>query len=196
MKIAMNRISPIHIPQKIIFNDNESNKKINGIVVPIYYPENNKPCFIMFEVSSGKKEGTLEFLGGKREKNDKTIISSAVREAIEETAEYLLLSDTNLIDCPYKKVWSSWIFYIRVPNMENEKFQENLKIIKDNRPSDIAFLEMKTIVHVPIDQFLTMEYPKSSITVYSIDGKEYKVLRFAALCIFAGINENLEKIND
>jgi hypothetical protein len=147
----------------------------------------------MFEVSSGKKEGTLEFLGGRREKTDTTIISSAVREAIEESAEYLQISDKNLLDCPFKKVWSSWIFFIRVPNMENEKFQENLKIIKETRPTDYAFLEMKNLVHIPIDQFIDMEYPKSDITVFSVEKKEYKVLRFAALCIFSGVCQNLPK---
>jgi hypothetical protein len=144
----------------------------------------------MFEVASGKKEGTLEFLGGKREKNDVSVIASAVREAIEESAEYLQISDEDLIDCPFKRVWSSWIFYIRVPNMENEKFQENLHIINSTRPDDYAFLEMKGIVHVPVDQFTNMEYPKGDITVVSIDNTQYKVLRFAALCIFSGIGPN------
>jgi hypothetical protein len=175
-------------------------KKCNGIIAPIYIPDGctrEDAYFVMFKATgTSMRPGQIEFLGGSRDESDETAMHTAVREAYEESCRMLNVSISDLFRCPYKKVWSSFIFYLRVPQITNEMFQKyRQKTIDDSMPG--CYLEMDELVLVPIKEFtdpITKKAifpPKKKIMyVKDINGVTRPVWQLAAMAAWGFFSSN------
>jgi 8-oxo-dGTP pyrophosphatase MutT (NUDIX family) len=69
------------------FPRNRREDSLEGSVLILLYPVDNKvnTVFIQRPVYNGVHSGQISFPGGKREKSDKDLIETAIREATEET---------------------------------------------------------------------------------------------------------------
>ena len=82
-KIAHEEIAPFRANYT---NLNPSSPKIAAVLV-LLYPVINKSHFVLIERTKykGQHSGQISFPGGKKEKKDKDIVETALREAWEET---------------------------------------------------------------------------------------------------------------
>ena len=187
-----------------IIREFPDDKTCNGIVVPIYIPKNAKSIiedgmFIMFRASDrSNRTGKLEFLGGRRDPSDATAIDTAVRESYEESCKLINIKREDLYKCPYKKVWSSFVFYTRFNELYDADFQENRKILLENAEENKYFLEMDKLVYVKISEFYNFEtmrpiYPnkKKIFTVSDINGEKHGVWLISAMAAWGFFSRNL-----
>lgn len=189
-------------PNGLIY-DFLDDKKCNGIIAPIYIPDgckniNEEGYFVMFKASktSNTRPGQIEFLGGSRDEKDETAMHTAVREAYEESCKMFNITLSDLFRCPYKKVWSSFVFYLRFPEIKDELFQKyREKAILEGLPS--YYLEMDSLILVPIKEFLDPEtkkpiFPpkKKLMYVKDINGKEQAVWQLAAMAAWGFFSSN------
>ena len=174
------------------------------MVVPIYIPEGAKSIirdgmFIMFRASDrSNRTGRLEFLGGRRDESDVTAIDTAIREAYEESCKLIDIKPADLYTCPYKKVWSSFVFYARFPKLEDSEFQKNRAILMENAEENKYFLEMDKIVYVKISEFYDSEtmkpiYPnkKEVFKVHDINGEKHSIWLMSAMAAWGFFTRKL-----
>jgi hypothetical protein len=179
-------------------------KTCNGMIVPIYIPEGSSSIirdgmFIMFRASErSNRTGKIEFLGGRRDENDVTAIDTAIREAYEESFKLIKIEPADLYSCPYKKVWSSFVFYPRFDKLDNAQFQENRQILLQNAEENRYFLEMDKLIYVKISEFYDCEtmkpiYPnkREIFKVRDVDGQEHSVWLMSAMAAWGFFTRKL-----
>jgi len=191
-----NRVTPYLYSGNYPAPEPESNSP-PGSVIPIYYPINGEPQFVMFRAASGSaRAGLLEFPGGCNDEKDFSVLQTAARECREETCEYLDITvPRDLSGTPWRKIWQGYCFYISVPRMTDRDFQKNLEIERNDR-NDKYHLEMDKLVLIPVSELLDIEYPKKNTKVTTSRGVEYDVWRLSAVVAWnAGIKNKISGLS-